>query len=73
VGTVISPAVAEIDPAHEGAIQLGPASMAKYDELLVVGATGPDPHVEQADATCRVDLLSEMSILPLGELQAIEM
>ena len=68
----IASAVAEVDPADEGAVQMRPARMAQHHELLVVRAAGPHPHVEQALPTGGVDLLAEVAVLPLGELEAIQ-
>ena len=44
---VVAAAVAEVDAADEGDVQLGPARVAQDDELLVVRAAEPDPHVQQ--------------------------
>ena len=72
VAGVIATAVTQVDPADECAVELRPAGMTQHDELLVVRTAGPHPHVEQAAPPGGVDLLAEVAILPLGELEAIQ-
>jgi hypothetical protein len=72
VGRGIATAVAKVDAADKGAVHLRPAGVTQHHELLMMRAAGTDPHVEQAFAPSRIDLLTEMAVLPLGKLEAIE-
>ena len=53
--------------------ELSAAGVPQDDELLVVGTPEPDPHIQEALATGRFDLLAEMAILLRAEACAIEM
>jgi hypothetical protein len=70
---VIVAAVAQVDPADERDILLRPAIVAEYDELLVVRAAGPYPHVQQAFPARRFDVLTQMPVFLLAELELVQM
>jgi hypothetical protein len=50
VHLIVPAAVAQVDPAHIGHVQLGAASMTQHDKLLVMRPAGAHPHVQQAFA-----------------------
>ena len=60
---IVPPAVAQVDPADERHVLLRPAGVPQHDELLVVRAQHPHPHVQQALAAGRVHLGAEMPVL----------
>jgi hypothetical protein len=70
VALVVAPAVAQVDPAHEGQVALGVAGVADDDELLVVAAGRPDPLVQEDLAAGLVDHLAELEGFLLAELVA---
>ena len=66
---VVAAAVAQVDPAEERDVELGTAGMAQHEELLVVRAVGPDPHVQQALPAGRLDRPRRDGVLLGRELQ----
>jgi hypothetical protein len=72
VAGVVATAVTQVDPAHESAIKVGAARVTQHDELLMMRTARAHPHVEQAAPTGGIDLLTEVAILALGELEAIQ-
>ena len=69
---VVTPGVAEVHASQERDVTVRAARMPKDDELLVVGAPHADPHVQQALAPRRVDVLTELPILLAREGEAVE-
>jgi hypothetical protein len=60
----VQAAVAQIDPAREGDVKLGPARMTQDYELLMMGPSWAHPHISDALAASRLYLpLTEMAIL----------
>jgi hypothetical protein len=68
---VVVPAVAQVDPADERGVELGSPLMAQDQELLMMGAAGTYPGVEQAAAAGSVDLLLQAAVLGRGERQPV--
>jgi hypothetical protein len=68
---VVAAAVAQVDPAEEGDVQLRPVAVAQDDELLVVRPHGAHPHVEQALASGVIDLISQVPVLRGREGQPV--
>ncbi|MER5928159.1 hypothetical protein [Streptomyces mirabilis] len=69
---VVPTAVAQIDPADEGDVPLGPTRVAQHHELLMVRAARPHPHVEQALPSRLLDLLPQVVVLLFAELEPIQ-
>src|SRR5580765_4928328 len=61
VGQVVTPAVAQVDPADVGDIAAGVRGIPDDDELLVVRAEGPDPHVPQALPAGLLQVLAQVA------------
>jgi hypothetical protein len=72
VARVVVPAVAQVDATHERDVEILTAGMADDHELLMVRTTGTHSHVEQALATGLGDLRSQVTVLQLGELEAVQ-
>ena len=72
VVAVVLASVAEVDPAHVGHVLVGTSPVPQHDQLLVVGAAGAHPHVQQAFPTGDLDLLAEEPVLPLVQLDRVE-
>jgi hypothetical protein len=68
---VVPAAVAQVDAAHVGDVERGPARVAQHDELLVVRAAAADPHVAQALAAGRLDPVPEVAVFRGAERQPI--
>jgi hypothetical protein len=67
----VQAAVAQIDPAREGDVKLGPARMTQDYELLMMGPSWAHPHISDALAASRLYLLTEMAILLLTERKLV--
>jgi hypothetical protein len=68
----VQAAVAQIDPAREGDVKLGPARMTQHYELLMMGSSWAYPHISDALAAGRLYLLTEMAILLLTERKLVQ-
>jgi hypothetical protein len=68
---VVAAAVAEVDPADERDVELGPAGVPQHDELLVVRSAGAHPHVQQHLAAGPLDPLAEVLVLLGTERQPV--
>ncbi|MEO9139027.1 MAG: hypothetical protein ABI345_08165 [Jatrophihabitans sp.] len=60
-------AMAQIDAADKGDVQLRTAGMSQHDEFLVMRTSWAYPHIEQAFPSSGLDLLAEMPVLLLAE------
>jgi hypothetical protein len=69
---IVPAAVAQVDAADVGHVQVRTTRVPEHDELLVVGATGADPHVQQAFPAGRFDLVAEVPVFHGAEGQAVE-
>src|SRR5664280_3323862 len=67
-----TPAVAQVDAAHEGDVELGTGWMTQHHELLVVRTSRTYPHVQQALTPGLLDLLAEVPILRGAEAELVE-
>ena len=65
---VVAAAVAQVDPADEGDVVIGPIRMADHEQLLVMAAVPTDALVEQHLATGFVHRVHEMQVLLLAEV-----
>ena len=68
---VVAATVAQVDPADEGDVVVGPIRMADHEQLLVMAAVPPDPLVEQHLAAGLVHRLHEMQVLLLAEVRLV--
>ena len=66
---VVPAAVAQVDPADEGDVVVGPRRATDDDELLMMASTTPDALVEKNLAARFVDLADELGVLLLAEMR----
>ena len=67
VPRIVASRVAQVDAADEGDVALGSTGVADHHELLVMGAAGPDPHVQQRLRAGRLQLLTGLPVRLAGE------
>jgi hypothetical protein len=73
VRTVIAPAVAKVNSADESDVG-SPVTRAPNDEeLLVMGPSGPHPHIEQTATAGLLDVLTQVAILGRTERELVQM
>jgi hypothetical protein len=68
VALVVLAAVAQVDPADVGDVEVGPSDVAQHDQLLVVATAHADPGVEQHLAPGLGQQFGELAVLRLAEL-----
>jgi hypothetical protein len=69
----VESAVAQVNAADEGDLEFWAAGMPQHDELLVMRATGSNPHVAQALPAGRLNVLTQMTVLLLAEREPVQM
>lgn len=69
---IVMTAVAQVDATDVGSVEMRPARMTDHDQLLMVRAARPHPHIEQATTSGPVDLFPEMAVFRLGEPESVE-
>ena len=67
VTCVVATRMAQVDPADEGDVALRSTDVANHHQLLVMGAGGPDPHVQQGLRPGRLQLLAGLPVGTAGE------
>ena len=68
----VEAAVTQVYAAGEGDVEIPTAGVTEHDELLMVGPSRAHPHVAQALAAGRPDLLAEMPVLLLAERETVQ-
>jgi hypothetical protein len=72
VCVVVVTAVTQVDTIDEGHILIGASRVAQHHELLMMRASRSYSHVEQALPAGSRYVLAQLSVLPLAELQSIQ-